>query len=263
VLEGETRRCSDLPIRPPCRRELLGAADDGERVLVDGDRSTIPDRPERRPVAARDAEPPSLGRIALPDPLREPPAVRLGLDRFSGPALPLVLVGAEDPLVGEQDHRPSGVEVVASVDCRPQVSGVEQRTTCGEGHDVIDRQVDSRAGVALIARTPVAVLTTLGAEHAGAESLPGPRGVERVVPAAVGLAGVLGAATTSAARDDTADRAQLHPRIVGGLAGEVYSPVVLGLRGHGGPTGDPTKAVRGRTDPDAKPSWYVEPAVTP
>jgi hypothetical protein len=47
------------------------------------------------------------------------------------------------------------------------------------------------------------------------------------VPAAVGLSGVLGAAATSAAGDDTADRAQLHPRIVDGVGGVVYTPAVL------------------------------------
>jgi hypothetical protein len=57
------------------------------------------------------------------------------------------------------------------------------------------------------------------------------------VPAAIGLAGVLGAAATRAAGDDTADRAQLHPRIVGGDAGAVYSPAVLVLGSHGGPSG--------------------------
>ena len=50
------------------------------------------------------------------------------------------------------------------------------------------------------------------------------------MPAPVGLPRVLGAAAASAAGDDTTDRAQLHPRIVGGLAGAVYSPAVLRLR---------------------------------
>jgi hypothetical protein len=50
------------------------------------------------------------------------------------------------------------------------------------------------------------------------------------VPAAVGMAGVLGAAAPRAAGDDTADRAQLHPRIVDGEGGAVYSLVVLGPR---------------------------------
>ena len=97
------------------------------------------------------------------------------------------------------------------------VGDVERRTASGERHDVIDGQVGGWVGGALVARAPVAVLATPGAEHAGAEPLPGPRAVQGVVPAAVGLAGVLGAAATRAAGDDAADRAQLHPQIVGGL----------------------------------------------
>ena len=91
---------------------------------------------------------------------------------------------------------------------------------------MVHGEVSRSVGVALVARTPVTVLAMPGAEHAGAEA-PGPRAVEGVVPAAVGLPSVLGAATTSAAGDDTTDRAQLHPRIVGELAGAVYSPAVL------------------------------------
>ena len=113
------------------------------------------------------------------------------------------------------------------------VGDVEGRATGRERHDVVDSQVSSRVGVTLVARAPVAALATPGAEHAGAEPLPGPRAVEGVVPAAVGLAGVLGAATTRAAGDDTTDRAQLHPRIVGGRGGAVYSLRVLRLRGNG------------------------------
>jgi hypothetical protein len=94
-------------------------------------------------------------------------------------------------------------------------------------------------GGALVARAPVTVLIAPGAEHAGVESLPGPRAVESVVPAAVGLPGVLDAAATSAAGDDTTDRAQLHPRIVDGLAGGVYSPAVLRLRDRVSPTPHP------------------------
>jgi hypothetical protein len=42
---------------------------------------------------------------------------------------------------------------------------------------------------------------------------------------------MLGAAAPSAAGDDAADRAQLHPQIVGTLVGGVYSPTVLRLPG--------------------------------
>ena len=85
-------------------------------------------------------------------------------------------------------------------------------------------------GGAAVARAAVAVLATPGAEHAGAQAVPGPGAVQGVVPAAVGLAGMVSAAAASAAGDDTADRAQLHPRIVGGVGGAVYSPAVLRLR---------------------------------
>ena len=112
-----------------------------------------------------------------------------------------------------------------------RVRDVERRTASGERDDVVDGQVAGRVGWALVARAPVAVLTTPGTQHAGTEPLPGLRAVEGVLPAAVGLPGVLGAAATSAAGDDTADRAQLHPRIVRGEVGAVHSPAVLRLRG--------------------------------
>ncbi len=69
------------------------------------------------------------------------------------------------------------------------VGDVERRTASGERDDVIDGQVGGWVGGALVARAPVAVLATPGAEHAGAEPLPGPRAVQGVVPAAVGLRG--------------------------------------------------------------------------
>ena len=122
MLEREPGGSTHFAVRPPAGRELVDAADDGDRGVV-GDRPAVPDRAERRLVAARDAKPPALGGVALPDPLREPAAVGLGLDRLSGPALPLVLVGGQDALVGEQDHRAPGVEVVAGVDRSPQVPG--------------------------------------------------------------------------------------------------------------------------------------------
>ena len=115
------------------------------------------------------------------------------------------------------------------------VAEVERRTAGRERGDVIDRQVCGRVGRTPVARAPVAMLTTPCTEDASAEALPGSRAVQRVVPAAVGPAGVLGAATASAAGDDTADRAQLHPRIVGWAARAVYSPRVLRLRDHGSP----------------------------
>lgn len=87
------------------------------------------------------------------------------------------------------------------------------------GTDVVDGQVRGSVGGALVARAPVAVHTTPGTQHADAEPLPGPRAVEGVVPATVGVSGVLGTSTIRAAGDHTTDRAQLHPRIVGGMGG--------------------------------------------
>src|SRR5450759_3397634 len=86
---------------------------------------------------------------------------------------------------------------------------VEGRTTCCERNDVIDGEVGSGVGVALVARAPIAMLTTPSAEHSRAEALPGPRAVQGVVAAAVRLAGVLGAATAGSAGDHAADRAEL------------------------------------------------------
>jgi hypothetical protein len=91
-----------------------------------------------------------------------------------------------------------------------EVADVEWCASGCERNDVIDGQVARRVGVALVARAPIAMLATPGAEHAGAETLPGPRAVQGVVPAAVGLPGLLRAAATRAAGDHAADRAELH-----------------------------------------------------
>ena len=96
---------------------------------------------------------------------------------------------------------------------------------------MINGQVGGEVGGTPVTRAPVPVLTAPGAEHAGAETLPLPRAVQGVVAAAVRLSGVLDAATTRAAGDDTADRAELHPRSVGSTGVVVYSPAVLRLRG--------------------------------
>jgi hypothetical protein len=133
------------------------------------------------------------------------------------------------------------------------VADIERRTASGERHDVIDGQVAGWVRRTVVARTPVAVFATPGAEDASAESLPGLRAVKGVVAAAVGLPGVVSAATTGPARGDAAYRAELHragqpptatrltlvtldctPVDVGmsvsrGCA-EVYSPAVLILR---------------------------------
>ena len=111
---------------------------------------------------------------------------------------------------------------------------------------MVDGHVGGGVGGMQVARTPVAMPATPGAEHAGAESLPGPRAVEGVVPAAVGLPSVVGVTATGAAVDDTTNRAQLQPQIVDGLGDAVYSLGVLRPPDHGDerPDGTATPADR-------------------
>ncbi len=143
----------------------------------------------------------------------------------SASALPRV--GYPAPVAGRRTLR-----AVARAAQHGRVRDVERGATGGERDDVVDGQVRGAVGGATVPGAPVAVLTTPGAEHAGAETLPGPRAVQRVVPAAIGLAGMLIAAATRAAGDDTTDRAQLHPQIVGRASCEVYSLGVLRPGGH-------------------------------
>ena len=90
------------------------------------------------------------------------------------------------------------------------VGDVNGRTASGERDDVADGQVARAVGGTQVAQVPVAVLTPPDTEDAGAEALPAPGDVQGVVPAAVGLPGVVGAAATRAACDDTTERARLH-----------------------------------------------------
>jgi hypothetical protein len=117
---------------------------------------------------------------------------------------------------------------------------------------VVDGQVARTMGVALVARTPVPTLATPGAEHAGAEPLPGPRAVQGVVTTAIERPCVDRAATTRLAGQNAASRTELHgsrrvravtdltlvtlertlvdiEMSVIGEGGGVYSPAVLGL----------------------------------
>jgi hypothetical protein len=142
----------------------------------------------------------------------------------------------------------------AAQDCG--VADVERGTARGERLDVIDGQVGCPVGGTAVAGAPVAVLATPGTEHPSADSLPGPRAVQGIVAAAVRLPGVLGTATARAARDDAADRTELHGSArsgadsaaarltlvtldcrpfdimesVGEAGGEVYTTAVLRLR---------------------------------
>lgn len=73
---------------------------------------------------------------------------------------------------------------------------------------VVGGQVARRMGVTLVARTPVPVLPAPRPRHSRTEMLPCSGAVESVLPAAVRLPGMLGAATAWSAGDDTADRAE-------------------------------------------------------
>jgi LuxR family maltose regulon positive regulatory protein len=77
------------------------------------------------------------------------------------------------------------------------VGDVERGAASGERDDVVDGQVRGLVGWTPVARPPVAVLTPPGTQHAGAETLPGPRAVQSVVPTPVGLPSVLSAPTAA------------------------------------------------------------------
>jgi hypothetical protein len=107
-----------------------------------------------------------------------------------------------------------------------------------------------------IARAHPAVLPNVARDHASTEARPAWIRVDRMVGADARQAWVLAASTPWSARDDAADRAELHPRpavdlaarltlvtlectpvdiamSVIGEAGGVYSPRVLRLWGQG------------------------------
>jgi len=110
---------------------------------------------------------------------------------------------------------------------------------------VVERQVTRRVRRMLgtIARADVAVLADVARDHPLGQSSPSCIRVDVMVGTDARAARMLAAASSRSARDDTADRAQLHPRIVDGPGGAVYSPTVLRLRDHGVPNpqhGGPT-----------------------
>ncbi len=76
----------------------------------------------------------------------------------------------------------------------------------------------------------VAVLADVARDHPLGQAGPSCIRMDVVVGTDARQARMLAAASSRSARDDTADRAELHPQIVDGLAGAVYSPAVLRLR---------------------------------
>ena len=83
-----------------------------------------------------------------------------------------------------------------------------------------------------IARADVAVLADVAGDQPPGQASPSCIRMDVMVGTDARQARMLGAAATRAAGDDTADRAELHPRIVDLVAGVVYSPAVLRLGDH-------------------------------
>jgi len=153
------------------------------------------------------------------------------------------------------------------------VADVERRAPDCERHDVVNGQVARGVGRTLVARAPVAVLATPCPEYSRTQVLPGPRAVQGVVAAPVRQPGMDEAPTPRSARDDTADRAELHARrgagtvaarltlvtlgcrpfdiatSVSGVDAAVYSPTVLRLRDQSWASGERIGRTRGPVAP--------------
>jgi hypothetical protein len=114
------------------------------------------------------------------------------------------------------------------------VGGVERRAIIDERQDVVKGEVTRwmRRMLGTIARADVAVLADMAGDHPPGQASPSCIRMDVMVGTDARQARMLAAASSRSARDDATDRAELHPRIVGGLAGAVYSPAVLRLRGH-------------------------------
>ena len=78
-----------------------------------------------------------------------------------------------------------------------------------------------------ITRADVAVLADVARDHPLGQASPSRIGVDVMVGTDARQARMRAAASRGSAGDHPADRAQLHPRIVDGVAGAVYSPAVL------------------------------------
>ena len=89
----------------------------------------LADQAVRGPVAARHAEAPALGAVALAHPLGELAAVRLGLVGLADELVPVAGVAREQPLVGEQDGDARGREVVLDRDER-LLEVAQERSAC-------------------------------------------------------------------------------------------------------------------------------------
>ena len=128
--------------------------------------------------------------------------------------------------------QPRAVGRVARATEHASVVRIERRAALDQCQHVVSGQITRRVGrmFGAIAWADPAVLPDVPIDHAPRQAGPARVGVNVMVGADARQAGMLAAASSRSARDDTADRAELHPRIVGGLAGAVYSLAVLRLR---------------------------------
>jgi hypothetical protein len=100
------------------------------------------------------------------------------------------------------------------------VGRIERRAIIDERNDVVERQVTRRVRRMLgtIARADVAVLADVAGDHPLGQAYPSRVRVDVMVGTDARQPRVLAAPTPRSARDDAADRAELHPRRAGDLA---------------------------------------------
>ncbi len=109
---------------------------------------------------------------------------------------PVGVSGALGRVAGAAEHR--------------AVADVERRTARGQRHDVVDGQVSSRVGGALVARADVAVLPDVPGDHSLGQARPSWVRVDAMVGTDARESRVLAAAAARSAGHDAADRAELH-----------------------------------------------------
>jgi hypothetical protein len=104
------------------------------------------------------------------------------------------------------------------------VGGIERCATIGERQDMVERQVPRwmRRMLGTIARADVAVLADVAGDHPLGQAGPSRVGMDVMVGTDARQARMLAAASSRSARDDTADRAELHCSL-----GPTVSPLTL------------------------------------
>ena len=98
-------------------------------------RSTFADDAERRPIAARNADPAAFDGVALTHPLAEPPAVCLRLVRLADELVPVRQITGQDLLVDEQ-HRDTGRTELVLDDVEGLLEIAQEPTHVADHEDV-------------------------------------------------------------------------------------------------------------------------------